>query len=254
CIKNKGGGIVIIGATDTILENNICEENELSGIYLGSVYFKTCTRNRCVNNKMNGMSFGLCYGTISENYCANNNLSGMRIGGSSYSIFVNNTCIENANGIYIIESFHLQVANNTCENNDYGIYLVQGSWYDTLANNTIVNSNYDGIYAMRSREGLIIHNRIENSKGYGVYLEGRTNDSVIAYNSFINNNLDGISQGYDDGFGNTWYDKEAKRGNYWSDWANNGSYTIDGRAEAEDRYPLDENLERINIVSPYWAF
>jgi parallel beta-helix repeat protein len=253
CIRNQGGGVVIVGATDAIIENNICEENELCGIYLGSVHFKTCTRNRCENNKMNGMCFGLCYGTITENYCANNSWSGMSIGGSSYSIFVNNTCRENTNGIYVIESFHLQVLNNTCENNDYGIYLVQGAWYDMLANNTIINSTYDGIYAMRTRELLVVHNQIENSQRYGVYLEGRANDSVIAYNSFINNNPAGLSQGYDDGFRNMWYDKEAKRGNYWKDYEGKGSYKIAGQAEAVDKYPLTEQLERVHTTSPYWA-
>jgi hypothetical protein len=87
-----------------------------------------------------------------------------------------------------------------------------------------------------------------------VYLEGRTNLTLVAYNFFINNNPGKSSQGYDDGFDNIWYDKKAKKGNYWSDWTGNGTYAIDGRAEVEDRYPLDENLQRINSISPYWAF
>ncbi len=194
----------------------------------------------------------MCYGTITENYCAKNSLAGIEIG--AHLTLVNNTCYGNKYGIYNIESFYSYTLNNTCENNDYGIFLTAGSWYNTISGNTVLNSTIDGIYIERSRECEITYNRLEENHRYGVYLEERTNDSLVAYNSFINNTPTGLSQGYDDGFGNTWYDKEAKRGNYWSDWANNGSYTIDGRAEAEDRYPLDENLERINIVSPYWAF
>ncbi len=251
CIRNQGGGIAIIGGNNAVVENNICEENELGGIYLGSVHFKTCTRNRCENNKMNGIDFGLCYGTISENYCANNSLAGMRIG--AHLTLVNNTCYGNKYGIYNIESFYSYTLNNTCENNDYGIFLTAGSWYNTISGNTVLNSTIDGIYIERSRECEITYNRLEENHRYGVYLEERTNDSLVAYNSFINNNPTGLSQGYNDGFRNMWYDKEAKRGNYWKDYEGKGSYKIAGQAEAVDKYPLTEQLERVHTTSPYWA-
>ncbi|GAH41464.1 unnamed protein product, partial [marine sediment metagenome] len=247
------GGIDILRSSYATVENNTCEENEIVGLSIRNTHPKKASKNRCINNKY-GLECIFVYGIISDNYCSNNEMGGISIHASSYSEVINNTCKENGYGIYNIESFHLKILNNTCEKNDYGIFFTAGSWYNTISNNTVVNNNLDGIYLERSKDCLITYNILEENKGHGVYLEGRTNLTLVAYNSFINNNPGGSSQGYDAGFDNIWYDKKTKKGNYWSDWTGNGSYTIDGRAEVEDRYPLDENLERTNIVSPYWAF
>jgi len=252
CILNDGDGIDILLSSYATIENNTCEENEIVGLAIRNTHPKKASKNRCINNKY-GLECIFVYGIISDNYCSNNEMYGIGIHGSHVTL-INNTCYENRYGIYNIESFFAKTINNTCEKNDYGIFFTAGSWHNTISNNTIVNNNLDGIYLERSKDCVITYNRLEENKGYGVYLEGRTNLTLVAYNSFINNNPDESPQGYDAGFDNIWYDKEAKKGNYWSDLTGNGSYTIDGRAEAEDRYPLDENLQRINSISPYWAF
>ena len=78
---------------------------------------------------------------------------------------------------------------------------------------------------------------------------GSSSWNVAHHNTFINNSkvnqytIDGertgtiTSQGYDEGNYNTWYDEEGEYGNIWSDYTGGSSYSIDGRANAEDIYP-----------------
>ena len=252
CINNEDGIDIVLSSRATI-ENNTCEKNEIVGLSIRNTDPKKASKNRCINNKY-GLRCILIFGNISDNYCADNEMYGIGIQGSHVTLF-NNTCYGNKYGIYNFASFFAETINNTCEKNDYGIFFTSGSWHNTISNNTVINNNFDGIYLELSKDCLITYNRLEENKGYGVYIKRSTNLTLVAYNSFINNNPDGSSQGYDAGFDNIWYDKKAKKGNYWSEWvSDNGSYTIDGRAEAKDRYPLDANLQRINSISSYWGF
>ena len=41
--------------------------------------------------------------------------------------------------------------------------------------------------------------------------------------------------------GNYWFDNITKEGNFWSDWSGIGNYSIDGPANSEDPYCLNEN-------------
>ncbi len=268
CINNDNDGINIYSCWFSTVENNTCIENEYGLVFHKSDSFVsknncsfnekdgliiwessgTISQNMCIKNGY-GLTALICYGYtyFVNNICLNNSLYGLYLSGSSSSITSNNTCSYNGYGIYHSECFWSNIVNNTCTFNGYGIYFTQGSWYDTIANNTCANNTKDGIYVEKGRECTITHNKLMDNEGYGVYLEGRTNDSVIAYNSFIRNNPTGNSQGFDDGFRNVWYDKETKMGNYWFDLNSRSSYKIDGRAKSKDRFPLNSNLERINV-------
>ncbi|MBA7557896.1 hypothetical protein ES705_50674 [subsurface metagenome] len=130
------------------------------------------------------------------------------------------------------------VANNACSNNNMvGIYL-DSSGSSTVINNTC-SKNYYGIYLYSSSSCVITYNLLQENEKYGIYLYNSVN-RLIHHNNFVDNNLGGTSQAFDDGANNYWYDTATKEGNYWSDWSGTGSYSIDGSASSEDLYPLDE--------------
>ena len=84
---------------------------------------------------------------------------------------------------------------------------------------------------------LITYNNLINNTEYGIFVE--TDNNEFYNNTFIDNNLGGTSQAYDEGTGNNWYDTSTNTGNYWSEWSS-GSYSIDGSAGSVDLYPLSE--------------
>ena len=93
-----------------------------------------------------------------------------------------------------------------------------------------------------------MYNFISTNTLHGMYFTNNTLGSIIAFNSFKDNNLGGTSQAYDDGEGNVWFDEEHHMGNHWSGWIGE-DYPIDGLACSVDLYPLDENLERLPSTS-----
>ena len=100
---------------------------------------------------------------------------------------------------------------------------------------------------VNSTNNDVINNIFTNNTFYGISLDKDCSNNNINHNSFLSNNLEGTSQAADSGGNNTWYDEEAKKGNFWDDWTSRKPYLIAGGAEAEDKYPLNESLERISF-------
>lgn len=129
-----------------------------------------------------------------------------------------------------------------------GIHLNHAD-YCFIDNNVIVDNNYQGINIRYSSSNVISYNYIENNREHGVAIVGSGRDNVIHHNTFINNtksetyNIDGtqkeapLSQGYDEGYNNIWYDEEEQYGNYWSDYSGIGEYPLDGPRGSTDKYP-----------------
>ncbi|MBY9000591.1 MAG: right-handed parallel beta-helix repeat-containing protein, partial [Candidatus Heimdallarchaeota archaeon] len=101
-----------------------------------------------------------------------------------------------------------------------------------------------GIYSTDS--ATILYNILLRNSEYGVFLDDDSNRNKIHHNDFIDNNENGTeygeSQGYDDGYGNEWFDADAEEGNYWSNHRGSDDYLIDGKAESTDSYPFGEPL------------
>ncbi len=171
---------------------------------------------------------------------------GIYISGTTKYFIVRNCYVDAESiGIYIydVADGTATVINNTCSNysdNDYGI-LLSYSGSSTIANNTC-NRNYRGIYFEDSDFCVVTYNLLRENEGYGVYFWYGSDSNLIHHNTFVDNNLGGTSQAFDDGTNNTWYDTEKLEGNYWSDWSGIGSYYIggDGEADSVDLYPLGE--------------
>ena len=252
------------------IDNN-CVNDKLLGFYCnlnkvtfsepiyGQLFFINCTEILISNQELANVPVGLYLkwcdnATISNNVC-NNNYSrgdyGINLYYSDGATVTDNTCTNNEYGIQLSSSDGATVANNTCTNNGDGIRLgsldYPSSDGATVTDNTCTNNTngielyYDFCY--------ITYNLIQENEEYGVIIKGDSKDNIIHHNTFINNNLGGTSQASDWGVNNTWYEKEIKEGNYWSEWDSKKPYLIDGDANSTDPYPLNENLERINYES-----
>ena len=141
------------------------------------------------------------------------------------------------------------ITDNQCSNFMQGVHLNMAT--DCLIKgNLIQSSNYQGINIRYSHRNEISFNTIEYSAQHGVALVGTSYENIVFQNGFCNNSqeeeylIDGErtgtinSQGYDEGSNNIWYDEETKTGNRWTDYEGRGTYTIDGPANTEDKYPV----------------
>jgi len=110
-------------------------------------------------------------------------------------ISINNNVFEtdNGKGIYSFNSSNVRIEKNSCKRNEIGIHL----------------SNVD--------ECIIQENRLADNSAHGLFLDEFCERNLIFNNSFLANNIDGNSQGYDDGEANYWYDSAKSLGNQWSD-------------------------------------
>jgi parallel beta-helix repeat protein len=254
--------IATVDAGTALIISNTCNNNNLRGIYIYESSSSTVANNTCINNGEYGIYLGdSVSSTVSNNTCSNNNLYGIYLDSSGSSTVANNFCSYNNDGILLYWSVNSDVTKNMCNNNDdYGIYLY-ASTSSTVSNNTCSYNNGDGIFLEYSGLSTVIYNTCNNNNnrgiflydsacsvtynilwrnvGYGVYLSGSDND-FVHHNNFVDNNLGGTSQAYDDGSNHLWYDTVTLEGNFWSDWSGTGSYAIDGSAGAVDLYPLDE--------------
>lgn len=207
-------GMLLYNCDNADIMNNTCNNNK-HGIYLESSTYSTITNNTC-----------------------NNNIEGLKSLYDSYSTFANNTCNNNTKyGLWLFISDDCTVYNNTCNDNELlGIYIWSCS-RNTIQNNTCITSNYWGIYLQSSDSCLLTHNLIQNCAQHGIYLRAFSYDNVVHHNHFVANNLGGVSQGFDAGTNNIWYDITTLEGNWWSDWTGTPTYPLDGEANNTDPYP-----------------
>ena len=237
-------GLALYHSNNVTITKNNYDLNGLSGIYLYNCNDSVITDNSCNQNQWSGIDPDLCWNTtISNNYCSRSEFShGIHIGFSENYVIKNNTCVNNKEGgIGANIAENVLIYNNTLSENGHGLYF-DGVKSFNVSYNTITNNEEHGIvFASKvyreSINNTIHNNLISDNIKYGVYLASYTNSSVIYHNSFRDNNPIGVSQGYDSGFDNTWYNNLIFKGNYWNDWIA-GSYSIDGTATATDPYPL----------------
>ncbi len=223
----------------------------------GQLILVNCTnvtvRDQILNNATVGLSLDRCTSSvIINNTCSNNNHGGILFWFSGSSTIVNNTCSNNNyRGISLEFSGSSTVTNNTCSNNNgEGIRLLHSN-FCVLSYNLLQENEGYGVSLGQISWGIIEYNLLilQENDEYGVYLLYNS-DNLIHHNTFVDNNLGGFSQAFDEGSNNLWYDTETSEGNYWSDWSGTGSYSIAGFAGSEDLYPLDEPAEYSTDENP----
>ena len=162
----------------------------------------------------------------------------------------NNTCISNSGdgaGIVVWGVQNCTLVENRCSNLSQGIHLNEAGRC-SIASNNITDNTYQGINIRYSHSNIITGNIITNSSQHGVALVGTSSHNVIHHNNFVDNGkedtyrIDGeprgalTSQGFDEGYNNTWYDAATEEGNWWSDYSGSGSYVLDGSSNTIDPY------------------
>ena len=238
-------GIYITDTTKYFTVRNCYVDAEEYGIYIDDVVDGKLTviNNTCSNNNQGIYLYYSGSTTVANNTCSNNNF-GISLEDSANSTVTNNTCSNNNQGIYLYQSEDSKVVNNNCNNNIYGIHLHRSS-FCVLSYNLLQENEGYGVCLSQISWGNIKYNLLilQENEGYGEYSPYSCDNNLIHHNNFVDNNLGGTSQGYDDGQNNYWYDIETLEGNYWSDWSGRGSYSIACGAGSEDLYPLDEPAE-----------
>ncbi len=247
-------GIYINDTTKHFVIRNCYVDAESRGIQISYIAKGTASiiHNTCTNNdygiylySSSGIFLSHSSGVILTNNTCNNNYYGIWLWNSSSAMLTDSICSNNKGlGIRLHSSSSATLTSNTCNNNDDGIYLHTCSGA-TLTSNTCNNNNYAFVLLNSSRLTLT-NNVCNNNERRCILLNYNLYDSIIHHNSFIDNNLGGTSQAYDEGINNTWYEEETEEGNHWSDWRSKKPYLIDGDANATDPYPLNKNLERID--------
>ena len=249
CDNNLFSGISLYDSPNSIVANNKCNNNEKIpgrrlipyslGIYIVDSENTTITNNICSDNKDYGIYLLLSSdSTVEDNTCNGNEKSGIHISKSDNSNILRNNCDENYASILVVEALKGLIANNNCSQNAFAGIILDNSLNFTIQRNNI-SENEVGLYLNNTDFCEISYNLIKENVGYGVNLLSDSNNNTIHHNSFINNNLSGISQAFDESEGNTWYDENTNEGNFWTDHVA-GDYAIDGPSSSYDIYPLNE--------------
>ncbi len=221
-INNNYYGIWIYHGNNTVVSENIVEDNGDKGIYIDNCVESSVSGN-ILNNNTNGIQ-------ISN--------SGIQISNNGYgNDIIMNTVLNSYNGINLRYTDYNTVSGNTVNNNNIGIMLTKSN-YNTILGNTANNNNY------------------------GISLSSYSNDNTIYFNNFIGNNENVYSSNSANKWispGKIIYTYKGKNytgflGNYWDDYtgsdANNDGigdtpYTINGDI---DKYPLMEPIEYYQII------
>ena len=185
-VNNNSYGIWIYHGNNTVVSENIVEDNDDKGIYI-NYCFESSVSGNILNNNTNGIQ-------ISEGY--GNDI-------------IMNTMLNCYNGIYLRYTDYNTVSGNTVNNNNIGIILSISN-YNTVSRNTANNNGEYGIYLD------------ESSNGNNIYLNC-FNNTLNAYDDGSNNHWDnGIKGNYwadytgldenDDGIGDVPYDIPGSAG------------------------------------------
>jgi len=182
CITNdnKRSGIMAVGeGTKVTLEKNRCMNNRTNGIYLKDEAHGQIRQNDCQNNGVNGISAFNCSGRISieDCNCYKNGNCGIYVEQIEFARLVMNSSRANGrHGIFVSRAgmFALIKANKCSENGQSGIYL----WRTPLAEltkNICSENNWHGISVAddKGQTGLVENCCLKNQH-YGIYYSVRT--------------------------------------------------------------------------------
>lgn len=181
---------------------------------------------------------------------------------SATAKIINNTITSSTTfgGGIAVGTDYVLIENNTIFGFSQGIHLNYANYCD-IKGNKILLSYYQGVNIRYSSYNIIIDNDIRNSNQHGLAIVGSGMYNVIYNNIFVNNSneptydIDGertgniVSQGYDEGNNNQWYDSSNQIGNWWDDYDGKGTYEIDGPAGSVDQYPQKYITNESNFIS-----
>ena len=270
--SGRGVGIVVVNGGNVTIDNNNCSSNVI-GIFVNDAERSKITNNfmyksgfrfydlnkddfqsyTVLNNTVNDKKFGF-FASL-DDLTITKSIYGQLFFADCSNVRIKNQYLSDTiTGITMFYCSRSMIRSSFCSNNwYYGINLVGSSNIEILDNNC--SSNYAGIVIENSFDSELTYNFLQNNIVWGVVLDLYSYNNSVHHNSFFDNNLYyGSAQAKDDGQNNTWYDEEAREGNFWSDYfVVVGSYYIDGYALTQDLYPLSEPPVYRN-KNNYYAF
>ncbi len=270
--NNEYGGIRMHSSSNNTISNNIISDNGKTDQFSSSIcgIFLKQSPNNTINNNIinNNNQYGINLYMSSNNFVSNNRIDDHLFAAidmvnddmSQYSFvssynntFSKNTLSGSKWGIGIRGSDNV-ISENIIFNNKIGIYLglynyemyLVGTIISINANkinvsDNIISNNSSGVVLANSLEISILNNTIYNNTNYGIRIDPPSEDNLIKRNDFITNNLDGISQAFDNGSSNIFLN------NYWYEWTSPDSdgdnivdkpYSIAGDIQNTDPFPL----------------
>ena len=156
------------------------------------------------------------------NNTATHGIFGFSLSASDECALVRNIATNNTgDGFCLLDADRCVITGNTASRNNIGFYLGHSNAC-TIANNTAVKNRY------------------------GIYVEQGSANNTIFLNRFGYNR---VFNAFNDGSSNFW-DNGVSLGNYWSDYAGNGTYFIPGSAGSMDHFPLLWNQSTTAGESP----
>ena len=176
-------------------------ENKTSTIINGAIYIESVNMVKIngftiQNSSVNAVHLWSCdFNNISGNILKNSSYGIALVTGSDHNEIYENLIYNVKWGVALTESgaggnnrYNSIIANNiNCNNktNSYGIYVEGSSWYTTINNNSISNTDFCGIQigsSCNSCKENIIHN--QNICSYGILVY--SGDNELKNNSLIN--------------------------------------------------------------------
>jgi parallel beta-helix repeat protein len=202
-------GIALIGANQTIIDNNWVEWNSHTGIYL-----KLASNNNRINNVANYNGFagiflqGSCHNnTVMDNTANLNYYYGISLYDScSDNSMDSNTANYNYNGLIIYPycGSNNSITNNNFDYNSYGIIIYSGNDNNIIRNNSAIFNlieNNDFSYVQlyggfrlvgSSSNNTIKANTVNSNAGSGISLHDLASNNILSYNTVCNNEYTGI--------------------------------------------------------------
>ena len=208
--KHKASGIILNGASESIIQSCVCNENADHGIfviYASGTTFATSTEevtligNTCINNGYTGIQVSDSSDvTIEANNCRHNDRQGIRLNRSEGCSVIANKCVQAGggdatfSGIFVNESEYCIVSGNTSkENGNIGIYLGSSNRC-IVSGNTCSGNGGSGIRAgtstRESSDNTVTGNECIGNALYGIGVTGHQN--TLTGNS-CNENQSGIA-------------------------------------------------------------
>ena len=215
-ISNTKTGIEVDSSSGMLLDRNIVSNPIQDGVDIFSTSSSNVTRNDIDSSHGDGMYFdsessGLL---IDSNNISNGEYAGLRLEWVDSSNVTRNNivnCSEDA-GLYVEEMTNSVFSGNNLQNDYYGMEVYDSSGL-VLDNNSLTNTQGDGMNLYYTDSSNVTNNNFLNISEEGLYLYEMT-DSVVSGNNVSDSDSEGMDVEYSSGmlfannthFNTTYYD------------------------------------------------
>jgi len=251
--NNRWRGIILGGySSNNLISGNIVKNNG-GGIWLEDSDNNLIENNIAENNPYGGIYLRFSNNNLIENNIAENNPYGIDLDYSDNNLISGNIVGNNYHGIDLDYSDNNLISGNYVQNNRAGIILGGYSSNNLLSGNIVENHFYGIILGYYPSNNLLFGNIVENNY-YGIEFAYGSYNNLIYHNNIVNN----TTQAYDEG-ANYWDNGYPSGGNYWSDYTgvdnyggeNQGMPRRDRIGDTPYYISGDNNFDRYPLMNPF---